>query len=566
MIMHLIDNARIRVKIALAPAILAILMMAIIANGLMVISDTRHTVQQDQQVIRHSETINGVAKSILAAKGNLYRLVSIASNEKDPAKVARMSKDAVAEMSALLTSLKVVEEVGAELGIDAAQTADAVDKLRKFATGARDVADMVTDDIGYALIMTGATDRKYEAAAESFAKVQTAIADVRTRKSDELHHAMGVARSTFVGGGILALVVAGVLTVVLAIRIAAPLKSLTRVVQKLSDRQYDTEVPSQNLDDEVGDMARAVETLRKVGLEAERLQRIHEQEQLLKQQHAERVEERLHRFDVEVRDALGAMMGSSAEMRSIVETMAATAEQTLEKSGAVSLVTERTSQNVSIVAGASEELTASIGEISRQVDQSTAIVAEAIENAARATDVAGGLAAEVTRINDVVELINSIASQTNLLALNATIEAARAGDAGKGFAVVANEVKTLANQTANATGQIAQEITAVQEATHTVVAEIASVSHTIERLSAIATAIAAAIEEQGAATGEISRSIKEVADGTREVSLNVGSMSEAAKVSEGASNQVMDASVQLSDRAASLQSNVSTFLTEVAAL
>jgi len=66
------------------------------------------------------------------------------------------------------------------------------------------------------------------------------------------------------------------------------------------------------------------------------------------------------------------------------------------------------------------------------------------------------LTGEISRVGTVAEQIDAIAKQTNLLALNATIEAARAGDAGKGFAVVAGEVKTLAGQTSQATGEIAE--------------------------------------------------------------------------------------------------------------
>ena len=132
---------------------------------------------------------------------------------------------------------------------------------------------------------------------------------------------------------------------------------------------------------------------------------------------------------------------------------------------AVAAASEQASTNVETVASAAEQLTSSIGEIGRQVAQSTQIAGRAVEEAARSNEMVQGLATTAQKIGDVVKLINDIAAQTNLLALNATIEAARAGEAGKGFAVVAAEVKSLANQTATATDEIAAQVNAIQSAT-----------------------------------------------------------------------------------------------------
>src|SRR6202030_4554200 len=93
------------------------------------------------------------------------------------------------------------------------------------------------------------------------------------------------------------------------------------------------------------------------------------------------------------------------------------------------------------------------------------------------------LAAAAERIGTVVKLIEAIASQTSLLALNATIEAARAGAAGRGFAVVASEVKTLAQQTAKATGDISAQVHDIQHAVNQTVEAIAGVSSSVTTMS-----------------------------------------------------------------------------------
>ncbi len=163
----------------------------------------------------------------------------------------------------------------------------------------------------------------------------------------------------------------------------------------------------------------------------------------------------------------------------------------------------------------------------------------------------------------MVDLINTIAGQTTLLALNATIEAARAGEAGRGFAVVASEVKALAEQTAKATGEIGQQIGAIQGATQQSVNAIKEIAGTIEKLSEIASTIAAAVEEQGAATHEISRNVQQAAQGTQQVSVNISDVQHGAGETGSASAQVLSAAQSLSGNSNRLKLEVGKFLNSV---
>jgi len=157
-------------------------------------------------------------------------------------------------------------------------------------------------------------------------------------------------------------------------------------------------------------------------------------------------------------------------------------------------------------------------------------------------------------------MIGDIAEQTNLLALNATIEAARAGDAGKGFAVVASEVKSLANQSANATEEIGQLLAGIRDATGQAVDVNKKIVSVIGQISETSSGIASAVEEQSAATEEIARAAQHAAADTIEASRSVENMSSVSDQVSGAAEMTAGAVKALSDKTTDLSARAEEFI------
>ncbi len=356
-----------------------------------------------------------------------------------------------------------------------------------------------------------------------------------------------------------------ILAVFIGRSISRPVVDMTGVMSVLASGNTNVDIPGHDRRDEIGDMAQAVQVFRDNAVANKKMEAQQKKEQEAQIRRAQTVDTLIKGFDSVISSTLQQSSATFATMEGAANQVASMSSSTSEQCATVAAATEQASGNVEAVASASEELSASIREIAQQVDQANTISKTAAEEAERTNGIVINLAEFSNRIGDVVNLITDIASQTNLLALNATIEAARAGEAGKGFAVVANEVKSLANQTAKATEEIATQIAQVQQATQTAVTAIGGIVTRIGEVGDINAAIASAIEEQSAATGEISSNVQQASSGTRQVSEEITNVLNAARKTGGAAQDVMGAVEDVTRQAETIRQEVSKFLTSVRA-
>lgn len=267
------------------------------------------------------------------------------------------------------------------------------------------------------------------------------------------------------------------------------------------------------------------------------------------------------------------MSKSAGNVSDQSNSVATAAEEMSANMDSVAAATEETTTNINIVSSAAAELTASSAGVNSNTEQASKVTGEAVEEAKSATLKVQHLGIAASEISKVTEVITDISGQTNLLALNATIEAARAGEAGKGFAVVANEIKELAKQTADATGQIKTQIEDIQNSTSETVNQIKRITEVINNVNDTVNTITGAVSEQTAATDEIAHNVVQAAQGLSEVNENVAQSSavshqiaqdismvnHAASEMSVSSNAVQDSTLELSETAVKLKQMVDDF-------
>ncbi len=387
-------------------------------------------------------------------------------------------------------------------------------------------------------------------------------------------------------------------------RVVTPIEKMTSAMKSLADGELNVEIPQSGRDDEVGQMAMALQVFRdaalqKIELEAQAEQQRSETEALSRMSaeeqakvHAERarIAEDQSRVMASLAEGLKNLSDGNLSFR-MTKKFSDTYEQIrLDFNDAL----ERLNETISLISGTAFEVTRAADEISagstelssrvenqsQRLEQTASSMeeiavnvrknAESVQQADRfagntrtIADGSGEIVAKAiksmsliedssNKITDIIVVIDEIARQTNLLALNAAVEAARAGDAGRGFAVVASEVRHLAQRSSEAAKNIKQLIDTSSSQVREGVALVNKAGDSLAQ-------IVSSIKEVASVVADISTSSSEQTSAIDHVNLALGELDEITQQNAALVEESSASAKALAQQAQDMSHRVATF-------
>ena len=452
----------------------------------------------------------------------------------------------------------------------------------------------------------GGMEAAMPAFMQRFSALETSMGDASDRIT-ALNEAQAHAASALGQRGQILLIVAMVLglmvigAVILAVdrRLVKPLAGLSDIMGALAGGDMNRNVAGQDRKDEIGSMSRATEAFRLAGIEKARVEAEAAEARAAAERERE-MNERIQRTNVAeqmaVVDALSQGLESLAQgdLTTHIDAPVAEAYQRLkdnfnsavdelretlgrirggmdgirggageiaEASDDLSRRTEQQAASLEQTAAALDQITATVRKTASGANQASDTVRKAKTEAVRSGEIVAQAVQAMGEIDDssrqisqIIGVIDEIAFQTNLLALNAGVEAARAGDAGRGFAVVAQEVRALAQRSAEAAKEIKILISTSGQ-------QVSQGVDLVGRTGAALDLILGQVGEIDQLVAEIAASAAEQSTGLAEVNTAVNQMDQVTQQNAAMVEQTTAATHSLSQETAELSRLVSRFRT-----
>ncbi|PLR18925.1 methyl-accepting chemotaxis protein [Caulobacter zeae] len=553
------------IKIGFAPAF-ALLMLAAMAVGSIVVQKSQSAALQQvvETDMRTNSEIQSLSRRITDSHGKLYQILA---SKADP--MAAPAGPRITELLAEFDTLgKEMKGLSARLPASERPKIDALVKALAECRSAVDtVSGMVDVDAGMAMSFAGSFEDQYVKMA---AQLQKVVDDAASRAKTQAAKRQAEAAASISITIILSLITLAAVGVLAFMTVMTTRKSISDIAgatEKLSKGDNGIDLERLTRGDELGAIVRSLKVFRDNQLHLEQLRAEQEKsaaltadERRAKEQAAAAAAresalvvsslaeglERLAQGDLTFRVTANFpgeyaklkddFNGAIAQLQDTVKVITAStdglrtgADEIAHASDDLSRRTEQQAASLEETAAALDELTATVRRTASGARQASDVVSTTRGEAThsgqvvhQAVSAMGEIENSSKQISQIIGVIDEIAFQTNLLALNAGVEAARAGEAGRGFAVVAQEVRALAQRSAEAAKEIK---TLISSSTQQVSAGVSLVGQTGEALQRIV----AKVGEIDALVTEIAASAAEQATGLNEVNTAVNQMDQVTQ-------------------------------------